>query len=343
MPANKSAFLRYRIIDGCLTNKLCAYPTIEDIQEKIEEQLDGEISISMINKDLAEMKRIYNAPIAYSRGNKGYHYTQPEFSIKEFPLTREEIDALDFSTALLSHLRGTQLLKRFEDAVNKVIAGYRISKVIGKSEKYLIQTEEPVSTEGTQWLERILIAITHKTVLSITYHPFEREAKVHIFSPYLLKEYRNRWYVIGHSDRIDNTIVLALDRIEALEEASQKFVSDDSFSPEDYFEYSFGITQVHDATPAKVVLSFTKLQALYILRHPLHHSQRKRSENDNEVQIELTVYMSAELVMTILGYGDQVKVIEPQSLREKIKNIVTNVLSELNSTKLEKQPFSMDF
>src|SRR5690349_14571336 len=121
MPANKSALLRYRIIDSCLTNKQKPYPTLEFIQEKIQDQLDDEISISMINKDFAEMKKIYDAPIKYCRSNKGYHYTEPGFSIREFPLTHQEIEALDFSTALLNQLKGTKLLERFENAINKVI------------------------------------------------------------------------------------------------------------------------------------------------------------------------------------------------------------------------------
>lgn len=343
MPANKSALIRYRIIDGCLTNTLRKYPTIEDIQDKIQDQIGDEISISMINKDFAEMKRIYNAPIRYCRSNKGYFYSEPDFSIKEFPLTHQEIEALDFSTALLNQLKGTILLEQFENAINKVIEGYRINKVLGKSEKHLIQMEEGVKVEGTKWIGMILQAITHKEVLSTNYQPFDREAKVHLLSPYLLKEYRNRWYVIGHSGRVDKVLVMALDRIMNLQKCNAAFVLNACFNPESFFKYSFGITQVQDAAPEQVVLSFTPYQAPYILSQPLHHSQKIRLRNEYEVQVELTVYITAELVMTILGYGDQVRVLQPQGLKDKIKGIISNVFLELNSDKVEKEFYTTDF
>lgn len=337
MPANKNALLRYRIIDSCLTNTRRPYPTLENIRQKIEEQLDDSLSTSMLNKDLAEMKRIYNAPIQYCRTRKGYFYAEPEFSIKEFPLTHREIEALDFSTALLSQLKGTRLLEQYENAINKVIEGYRISKVLGKSEKHLLQTEEPVKTKGAGWIEEVLQAIIHKDVLCITYQPFDREEKVHRLSPYLLKEYRNRWYVIGHSDRIGKVLVMALDRIKAVEKSKATFITDPNFQPEEFFRYSFGITQVQDAAPQRVVLSFTPYQAPYILSQPLHHSQKLLLQSAEEVQVELTVYLTAELVMTVLGYGDQVRVLAPEELKNRIKNILFNMLQILQLKDEEKE------
>ena len=84
MPVNKSALLRYRVIDACLTNSLRRYPSMGFIISKIEEQLGTTLSDSMFNKDIQQMKRVYGAPIKYDRGHEGYYYTEPDFSIKEF-------------------------------------------------------------------------------------------------------------------------------------------------------------------------------------------------------------------------------------------------------------------
>ena len=196
MPANKSALLRYRIIDSCLTNTLRKYPTMDFIIGKIEEQIGKSLSDSMFTKDIQNMRTIYGAPIKFDRYHKGYYYTEPDFSIKEFPLTHDEIEALDFSTALFQQLKNTRMFEQFENAINKVILGYRISKIIGKSEKQILQVEEPVKTEGNEWLEIILKAIIEKNCLKITYQAFGKDKKDHEFSSYLLKEYRNRWYAL---------------------------------------------------------------------------------------------------------------------------------------------------
>ncbi len=322
MPVNKNALLRYRIIDGCLTNPMRKYPTMEFIIKKIEEQLGSAISTSMFSKDLSQMKSTYNAPIEFHRLNKGYYYSEPDFSIKEFPLTHDEIDALDYSTALLHQFKGTRIFHHFESAINKVIEGYRISAILGKSENQILQVEEPVRAENSKWLEQILKAIVEKKCLKIAYQAFGREEKIHDLSPYLLKEYHNRWYVTGYSERAQKIAVFALDRINDLEFSGNNFVNDLDFAADDFFKYSLGITQLHNATAEKIVLSFTPQQAFYILSQPLHHSQKILLESDEEVQIQLEVYVTAELKMTILSFGAEVKVLEPECLRNEIKESI---------------------
>lgn len=319
MPKIKSAGVRYRIIDGCLTNTMHPYPTLEYLQEKIEQQLDTSISISMLNKDLAAMKQLYNAPIVYDKSKGGYAYSDPDFSIAEFPLTVEEREALDISTALLQQIRGTKIFQQFENAINKVIEGYRISKIAGIEQRQFLQVEEPVRPQNNPFLEQLLQSIIHQQPLAITYQGYGREAKLHQFSAHLLKEYRNCWYVVGYSDRGKNLLVFALDRIKDIAASDAKYIKVEGFDPADFFKYSFGITQIHDAEAERVVLRFTAYQAPFVLNQPLHHSQQVLKQTDEFVELEYHVYLTTELIMTILSYGKQVKVVSPQKLANTIQ------------------------
>jgi len=265
---------------------------------------------------------VYGAPIKYDRSHSGYYYTEPGFSIKEFPLTHDEIEALDFSTALFQLLKGTKMFHQFENAINKVIEGYRISKVIGKSENQILQVEEPLKTEGNQWLEIILKSITEKSCLKINYKGFGREEREHEFSAYLLKEYRNRWYAVGFSNRAKNIVVLALDRIRNIEVSKSKYVPGENFIPAEFFKYSLGITQVHEAKPQKIILSLLPAQAEYIISQPLHHSQKIIVRNSKEARIELHVYITSELKMLILSFGENVTVLSPPVLKNEIKDAI---------------------
>jgi predicted DNA-binding transcriptional regulator YafY len=328
MPKNKSALLRYRIIDGCLTNTMHPYPSLEAIQKKIEQQLDKSISSSMINKDFAAMKDIYGAPIAYHKTKAGYYYTDPNFSIQEFPLTEAEREALDFSTALLQQIRGTKIFQQFENAINKVIEGYRISKIIGVSQRQFLQVEEPVRPQDSPYLEQLLQSIIHQQPLAITYQGYGREPKLHQFSAHLLKEYRNCWYVVGYSDRGKNLLMFALDRIKEISNSNSEYIKVEGFDPDEFFKYSFGITQIHEAKPEKVVLQFTAYQAPFVLNQPLHHSQKLLKQNVDFVEIEYHVYITTELIMTILSYGKEVKVLQPQTLKDRIKATVQEMAAQ---------------
>ncbi len=325
MPGTKNAVLRYRIIDSCLTNTHHRYPSLLYIRERIEEQLMCEISESMINKDFASMKGIYSAPIKYDKQRKGYCYTEEKFSIKDFPLTEDEMSALDYSTALLQNLKGSKLFDQFENAINKIIEGYRVSKIIGKSERQLIQVEEPLKTGGNEWLETLLKAIVSKQALELVYAKYGGQEKTHILSPYLVKEYRNRWYVIGYSAKAENILIMALDRIKHMVASNEKYAPSGDFNSDDFFKYSFGITQIHGAQAEKVVLSFTPFQAQYILAQPLHHSQTVLLENMDEVRVQVEAYITQELIMTVLSYGKEVKVLKPESFRKRIGQIITEM------------------
>lgn len=328
MPKNKSALLRYRIIDGCLTNSMHPYPSLDAIQKKVEQQLDKSISSSMINKDFAAMKEIYGAPIMYNKTRGGYYYSDPKFSIQEFPLTEEEREALDFSTALLQQIRGTRLFQQFENAINKVIEGYRISKIAGIEQRQFLQVEEPVRPQDSPYLEQLLQSIIHQQPLAITYQGYGREPKLHQFSAHLLKEYRNCWYVVGYSDRGKNLLLFALDRIKDIANSDSDYIKVEGFDPDEFFKYSFGITQIHEAKPEKVVLQFTAYQAPFVLNQPLHHSQKVLKQNEDVVEIEYHVYITTELIMTILSYGKEVKVIQPQTLKDKIKATVQEMAAQ---------------
>ncbi|MEO5647019.1 MAG: WYL domain-containing protein, partial [Chitinophagaceae bacterium] len=81
-------------------------------------------------------------------------------------------------------------------------------------------------------------------------------------------------------------------------------------------------TAMDHAKPERVLLSFTPFQSQYILSQPLHHTQKLVKQNDLEVQVEIEVYITHELIMNILSFGAGVTVIEPGSLRETLKSTI---------------------
>jgi predicted DNA-binding transcriptional regulator YafY len=70
--------------------------------------------------------------------------------------------------------------------------------------------------------------------------------------------------------------------------------------------------------PEKVVLAFTPMQGKYIKSQPIHPSQQVESDNEKECRISLNVVINHELQMLLLSYGANVKILQPQSLADKI-------------------------
>lgn len=335
MPTNKNATARYLIIDSCLMKGSQQYPTKQDLQNKIDDELSkvtnsqyNGISESSVTKDIQAMKRLYKAPINYNRQNRVYEYTIKDYSIRKYPLNADEINALNYSILFLNKLKGTDLHGNIESAINKVINDFQINNLVEQSDKNILQAEEPLNNDGNKWMVILLYAITHKECLEILYKSYQRNETIHIFSPYILKEYRKRWYVIGYNHNINKVLSLGLDRIVNVEMSATNYFRDPDFSEDDYFNYCLGIMKSENDKHEKVVLEFNDFQKPYILSQPLHKSQKFIKQTEEKLIIELEVYITHELIQMILAYGEQVKVLEPESLKTKITGILKENLKQ---------------
>jgi predicted DNA-binding transcriptional regulator YafY len=316
MPVNKNAYERYRIIDKTIrSNRFVAS------RQRILEQLNDElltITADQLSKDIAYMQTHKQAPIIFNRKIGGYIYTDTNYSFEHNAITDDDKWVLDFANATMNAYGNSNLVIHFDGLVNKLITGSSKQKSNLAQGSDFIAVEKNTNTEGYQYLYTLYQSIIEQKVVMIQYHPFGRDIKEHTLSPYLLKQYRNRWYVIGYAHKKKLTLVFALDRIKELNNSKAKYFIDTNFSAEQYFKYSFGVTHNYNLLPEKVRLWFNAINKDYILSQPLHHSQ-EIIENTNEYAIvEINVIITWELKAMIMGYSNGIKVLSPISLQQSI-------------------------
>ncbi len=119
----------------------------------------------------------------------------------------------------------------------------------------------------------------------------------------------------------NNNIIksFALDRLTTLEITNQTYQYPDKYSIEQSYRYCFGIISPNDEEPQDIILSFDPFQGKYIKTLPLHETQQVLVDNDEETRIKLKLYLTHDLFMELLSFGDNMKVIEPKSLADEIK------------------------
>lgn len=325
MPANKYALIRYRVIDRCIGNKYRPYPDIERIQEKCEEALGKTVSRSTIEKDMNAMKNDgalgYEAPIVYSKEYRGYYYTEPDYSIQDVPLSDEEIDAIKIAANTLSTFRDSGPFKQYSSAIDKILDRVEISSSAPENElEELIQFETVPTMKGNEHLSTLFGAARERKTVEFDYGSYRKSgSKKRKVDPYLLKEYRNRWYLIGWSHDKQKVIIYGLDRMENLSLTKLDFVPDPDFDSDLYFKYSIGITANDGQSPQNVEVRVDNLLAKYLQSQPVHHSQELTETKDGFL-LKLKVIDTYELREKLLGYGSQVEVLKPASLRNEIKD-----------------------
>lgn len=321
MPKNKNAFIRYRIIDGALRNKHKRYPSKQDLI--IACQGLGSVSARTIDGDIYDMKfdeeLSYHAPIEYDRKLRGYYYTDTNYSINNLPLKQEDLYALGFACSLLKQFEGIGPIQQFMQSVEKIEDYVSLRNVYGNDDFLeIIETEKSLSQKGNEYLSELLLSIKEQKAVMMHYQGFAHsDVKHYQLHPYVLKEYRNRWYVTGMLVDKNRIQTFALERIKQIIPTNTSFTRNASFNPAEFFKHSFGIS-VNDYEPQLITLSFSASEAPYIKSQPLHQTQQILVDNEAEFKITLDVIPSYELKAQILSYGDKVQIISPQKLKDEL-------------------------
>jgi predicted DNA-binding transcriptional regulator YafY len=329
---NKAAFARYHAINRFLRTH--EYATVWDLKDQCEEVLGYSLSERQIYRDIHNMRydsRLgYHAPIKTRRtgGNVYYTYSDLSYSIDKLPLSTDELNALIFAAGMLDQMKGIPLLENLNDAINKIAYHLRIRKHLTEEEvNDFIDIETAVEVKGIEYLNPLINAIKEKKVIRLRYRAFQKDrAFTHTFHPYLLKEYRNRWYVFGYNQYWKGLRIYAFDRIEKIETDHSEKYRVSKKPPKYYFRNLIGVTRFKGTDPAQIVLKFSNQQASYVLTQPLHESQQVLEQTDEHLIISLMVHPSPELQITLLGWNKEVEVLEPEDFRNEIKGMIKGAL-----------------
>jgi predicted DNA-binding transcriptional regulator YafY len=273
----------------------------------------------------------HDAPIKYSKKHNGYYYEDPSYSINDIPLTEDDLESIQFAVNTLQQFREVDMFKQFGQAIDKIVDRVAIeSKQSLNSENPIVQFETAYSSGGNEFLPPLYEAIISKNKVIFNYKSFKStDFKERIVSPLLLKEYRNRWYLISFDESKNDIITFALERMLNLESIKENSIIPSSFNPKEYFEYSTGIT-AYKGEPELIEIKADSISAKYILSQPFHHSQKLISEYNEYSIFQLKVFISEELIRSFLSFGGEIEVLSPANLRSMIKQRSSELFQKYN-------------
>lgn len=325
MPINKNALVRYKILDKCFSDKYHKY-FIEDLMEKVNEQLEDAgvkpVSKKQIYDDIKFMKSTdgWEAPIeSYQYGKRKYLRYSYDFSIMETPITDMEVEQLETLITSLSRLQGIPMY----DWVEELLANLRHRFGLRGIDTNSIGFEQNRDMQGLRYLSNLIDCVIKRQPVLIDYHPFGRDVIKWTIHPYYLKQYNNRWFLLGYNPEFDDLSIVALDRIEGVALAETPFKRNLDFDFDAYFRDIIGVSIEKGKVVEHVRLKFSPERLPYVLSKPIHHSQEV--ENEAEGIISLDVIPNKELISELIWFRDDVEVLSPGSLREEIKEKIAKM------------------
>ena len=327
----KQSAVREMVIDRCLRSKQ-RYSTA-DIMKAVNAELEarGEMPVKSrhtILDDIYSMADRWKIVVDSVRiGRVTYwSYRDPDFTIYELPLSDEEIVNLTTTILMLKRFQGLPNFEWIQDLIDNCESNFKAVR----EEKEFVSLEDNPYAKGLGYLTPLYEAIVNHKVLDIWYHSFRYpSAQKNTIHPYFLKQFNNRWFLFCYNDFRKEISNYPLDRIEKIEYNDKRYIENTFVDFQEFFDDMVGVSREKNSNLEKVDLWISSSQWPYIQTKPIHGSQKvKERKEDGSVVISLDLIINWEFEQLIMGFGEHIVVLSPETLREKIK---TRILSMSNN------------
>lgn len=280
-----------------------------------------------IFRDLKELQAI-GVPYRYDAQRRGYT-VGPGFFLPPLDLNLQEA----LSLLLLAHKGTNHIQLPFKNSA--LLAALKIENNLpARIRQYCNTALRSISAKaGAQALTNILDktfaqlqeAIAGKRKVNIRYHSLFDGKVIDVeLCPYHLFYNQRAWYVVGRSVLHGTIRTFKLNRIKELRVTDESFVGGENFNLYDYLGRAWSM--IPEGRLYDIKLRFLPKVACNVAEVQWHSTQKVAFENDGSAIIEFRVDGLGEISWWILGYGDQVQVLAPKALRDRITEVAKNMI-----------------
>jgi len=331
MTTTKNQFKRLEILDELFSrNKKW---TQEELLNYINDRLFDEgktIDKRTLFRDIKYLIEEKDAPLHRPEKGDEYYYYTSKFSIKNIPLNDEDIAFLKKAAVVLKQVEDFGMMEDVENVIRKLENKIHTQM---DHQPTIVQFEKHTSSSGHNYIDSLMDTIESKVAIRLFYQPYVYQtASERIVHPYLLKEYRNRWFLLGRDGNSNYVSNYALDRIKDIKNTNVPFVENNLFDPDHYFDHVVGVSIPRNGNPETIEIKVYKQSSPYISSKPIHFRQDVIKQNkDGSMLIQLNLYINMELKSVLLSYGDGIEVRRPKALREEMKASLKRTIAHYKS------------
>lgn len=295
-----------------------------------------EVSPRTVMRDIAFLRDQFQAPIPDPPLPRGYYYTDLKWEFPgEIHLDEGEFFAFMVAQKVVQGLGADTPYARTLQASLKKLSRHLAGKMPVRMDDLFHRGYDfdlgPLREVKPEVLQEVDKALARKAPLKIVYHSLHRglERNERVVEPYLLRNFRGDWYLVGFCRRADALRTFALSRIEdcAIVEG-QSFRPRPDFDSEKHFENSLGIFVTGDPGPCRIW--FSEKAARWILERKWHESQRAERLEDGSIELTLDVGPTIEVIRWILANGAEARPLSPPSLVEEVARHVREMARGLD-------------
>jgi hypothetical protein len=197
---------------------------------------------------------------------------------------------------------------------------FAVNNLINESHKLKSRIQFENIPSGQQFLTTIIEAMRDGLKLCVSYQSFGMQSAAEFeVEPYLVKVFKQRWYLVGWSDKLR---IYGLDRLQMCEAITEHFDLPANFDAEAYFQDCYGIINVEDIAVQDVTIRVAAYQANYLRALPLHSSQIETETTETHSTFRLHLKPTFDFRQELLSLGEDVEVLQPEWFKLEVKKVV---------------------
>lgn len=289
------------------------YPKLKELMKQFE------ISRRQAAREIEHMRIFFNAPVEYSNEYKGYYYEDDSFEFPVPMVSQEEVVSLIVAKRL-SVTIPDQKRKQHLDALFENLSAY-FDLDITELEKKISLKNVRYSKVLPEVFDTVLMALGEGKKLEITYRSvYKKESSQRIVHPLHLVLYMGSWHIMAFCETKKGIRDFALSRIRSirmLEEAIDEHP--EAAFIKQHMDEAHGI--FFEGKRKRVVLRFNERIAEYVREQVWFPGQEVEEDSCGEGCLTLSFDVTdfREVSREILSFGADVEVVEPEELKQMIK------------------------
>ena len=192
-----------------------------------------------------------------------------------------------------------------------------ISESMGLQHRIVL---ENIPSEGAN-LEKVIQAMNEDRKIVLRYCRYQSsEARTFLLSPYCIKLFRQRWYLLGRFED-GGFAMFSFDRMEDISVSEETFKMNPNFDATEFFGECYGVVIGDGSQPVRVVLRAFGMERYFLRDLPLHHTQKEFQcdEKQDFADFELFLRPTTDFKGQLLSRGAWLKVLEPQWLADEMR------------------------
>ena len=282
-----------------------------------------------LQNDLRYLRETWEAEIRYDPKKKVYILDHPGSFIINLKITRREAEALTSGLKTTAHF-----LPHLEEAAKslwKKLDAYipRGISSEGANLARMTTIAVPAAKVNAEIFDSLLDAMRHNRAVNIRYKSPGKTARSWVISPYSLYFRGSSWYLAGCCHAFGSLAVYRAGRIQSVRPAdNEAYISpEEAGYSEEYISSAWYVTPGKAKHRIRVYVSEYLAESLSEIE--LHPTQRTELCEDGGVILTAEVPSLEEAARWVMASAPGVKVIEPEELRNLVREYCTEVMAAL--------------